>query len=420
MFDLLVTKIWSSRGALGALAIGAALYIFFAATTSRIPGYGADGQSYAAMAKAFSLTQLGHMPSIIAPHNTRYLPSAIAHYIHPDPIVAFTLMNMVAIAGLILAYYGILRFYGLPIKWALVAIVLFLVASPALRFWIYYPVLTDQIGNALLLGTIWTILTKRYLPYSLLAAALMATRENGAILLVFFVLFHANPWNPHRDKKGHAITRIARLFAWNILPLLVLLQVRLFPVFPQSNVYNMMQTALYAMNITLASAEKQHQMLLAVLNSFGLLLYVLCWGVFRLGMKRTLTVLRENPHWVWYVLINIFFAPLSWTDHERFLLVAVPVLVLACVRILRALPVAPGVKLMGVVALIISYAYLSHDFSPIEYFQLFGSVMNASSANRMLKIHTILAIALGTALLAKLIVFFWRSQLVRRWIRRGA
>lgn len=405
IFDLLVTKIWSSRGALAALAIGAALYMFFAATTSRIPGYGADGQSYAAMAKAFSLTQLGHLPAVLGPHNLRYLPCAIAHYIHPDPIIAFTILNIVAIVGVVLAYYGILRFYGLPIKWTLLAIVLYLVSWPALRWWVYYPVLTDQLGSALVLATIWATLTRRYLLYSLFAAALMATRETGIILLVFFALFHSNPWNSHRDKEGHPFARVVRLAAWNLFPLLVYFQVRFFPVFPSSNNFDMLLYAKTVMNATLASPEKQYQMLLAVLNGLGVLPYVLIWGVFYFGLRRIVSILRANVHWIWYVIINFIFAPLSRTDHERFLIGAVPVLVLACAQILRKLPTGPKLSSAIIIALVFSHAYLAHALGPLpDYFQLLGSVMSAHNADALVRTHLLLATGLGAILVLKLIV----------------
>jgi hypothetical protein len=407
-------------GIIAALAVGAVLYIFFAATTPIIPGgAGYDGQFYAAMAKDFSVAQLGHLPALKGPYNTRYLPCVIAHYIHPDPLTAFTILNIVAIVGIILAYYGILRFYGLPIKWTLVAIVVYLVGWPALRWWIYYPILTDPLGTTLFLTTIWTILTRRYLPYSLFAAALLATRENGSILFVFFALFHLNPWNQDRDKEGHPLVRIARLAAWNLFPLLVYLQVRLFPLFPQSNDFDMVKYAKAAMADTLTSPEKLYQMLLAILNGFGVLPYVLIWGIFYFGWRRSLLILRANLHWVWYVLVNIIFAAMSWTDQERFLTAAVPVFVLACVQIFRELPTGPKLTLAIITALAVWHAYLLHAFGPLgEYIQLWGAMMSAHTGDGIVRTHLLMASALGAVLVLKFVLDLGFAKSVGRILRR--
>jgi len=407
-------------GVLAALALGAVLYVIFAATTPIMPGgHGWDGKFYEGMTRVFSLSRLGHLPAISGPYNTRYLPSVIAHYIHPNPVVAFKRLNIIAIIGIILACYGIFRFYALPVNWTVPAIGLYLISSPALRWWIYYPILTDQLGTALFLATIWTILTRRYLLYSVFAAALLTTRENGIVIFVFFALFHLNPWNSYRDKEGHPLGRMLRLTAWNLFPLLVFLQVRFFPLFPQDGNFDSLQYAKSAMERTLASPGKQYHMLLAVLNGFGVLPYVLIWGIFSFGLRRVVNVLRENLHWIWYVIVNMIFAALSWTDHERFLTAAVPVLVLACAQMLRELPTGSKLTSAIIIVLAILHGYLTHTFGPIgDVVQWWGPKMSPQHAAGLVRMHLLMASILGAILVLKLIFDRGFPKSVGRILRR--
>lgn len=401
-------KLRGERGVWGAIAVGVALYVFFALTTSRIPGYGfRDGKAYAKMALAFDPAHLDRLPAVIAPANTRYLPSAIAHYLHPDPTTAFTRLNAVAILLIVLACYGILRFYGLSVWWSLVGLALYLVAWPGLRFWIYYPILTDQLGTALLLSALWAVLHQRHLLYTVTTAALMATRESGAVVVLFFLLFHANPWNPHRDLQGSTSHRWLRLAAWNLLPLAVLLDARCHPFFPQSNTYNMTAAVLVAVMGTNLSAQKQLQCVVALLSVFGVIPYVLWLTLLNHGLRRAIVGLRAHWHWVVYVLTAILLAPLSWTDQERFLILAVPPLMVALAWQLQARWPVQGWASVGAVLLVVVHASLTQAFKPLQTFAAYedfwSSVMSDVTAQRLLRVHLWLTIGTCVCVLGMLL-----------------
>lgn len=390
-----------------AVVMAVTLYAFFALTTGRVAGYGGDGISYARMARAFDPTRLAAMPPIDGTHHKRYLPSVLAHYIHPEPTIAFTILNVPAVLGTVLACYGIFRFHGLPVGWALLGLSWYLVTWPGLRFWIYYPVLTDQLATALTLGSIWAILTRHHALYMLLAAALMATRENGAVLFLFFALFQASPWNPDRDRAGPPLLRAGRLAAWNLVPLLVFLQAQLWPVFPAASYSSLgagwPRDALWDL---LTSNKHKVQLVAGALNVFGVIPYVLVARAPGLNVAHVGRLLRANLHWVAYVVVSALPVLLFNSDHERHLLPVVPPLLLVVMHCLRTVG-SRSLRWALAAALTGGHAYLVNAFAPLagnaDYSRLWGYV----ASERILRRHLEVAVV---ALVATLAVMLTRTM----------
>ena len=388
----------SEAGGLGwmlAIGIAAILYGIFAMTTGRIVGNGGDGISYAHMARAFDPTRLPEMPPIDGTHNRRYLPSVLAHYVHREPTIAFTILNVPAILGTVIAFYGMLRFYALPVNWALLGLTWYLVTWPGLRFWIYYPVLTDQLATALMLGGLWAILTRRHPLYMLLASALMATRENGGLLLLFFALFHANRRNPNREPGAPSGVRTRRLAAWSVPPLLVLVQAQFWPLFPAADYSSMGFAALRAgLRDLLTSSGYKVRLLAGALNSFGAIPYVLAASAPRLDAGRVVRVARANIHWVAYIVASVLPVLLFNSDHERHFLPIVPPLLIVVMLCLRAVK-PPPLRWALAGALTTAHAYLANAFAPLvtnaDYGRLWGFVASESILRRHLVVAVIAA-----------------------------
>lgn len=387
------------KGVFATLAVTLALYVLFATTMGRIQvngGEGFDGATYSFMTQRFDPRHWGQLPPVTDVLNRRVLPPAMAHYLDANPIAAFIKLDALAIFAGALAFYGILRFYAIPTGWSLLALAMWLVTYPGLRFWIFYPVLTDASGNALLLGTIWAVLTRRYWIYMILAAALMATRENGTVIFAFFIIFQFNPWNKGRDKTALSPGTLSKFVACNIPAVFVVLFIHYFPPFPAAGHYDQIGSIpLYARQLV-GSPERQARTIMAYLNVFGLIPYTLWWGLVAFGATRIFAVLRANLHWLFYVLLHLILAPLAQPDDpERTLLLAVPPLALAAVQCLRTLPL-PRLAAPAALLFLTIHAYLVSAFAPLHNLDQYMALGTGSrpwdSVMTHLKKHAVLGV----------------------------
>lgn len=399
MITASLSRAYKLRGPLAALALAVALYGFFALNTGRIPGTGGpgwDGGWYAQMAVTFDPLRWGQLPPVRDVLNRRFLPAAVAHYVSADPVQGFIVLNFVSLLVGVLAFYGIARIHFLPTPWALFAISLWLVVYPILRFWVYYPILTDAIGQALLLASIWAVIARRYFLYAIAGCLLLATRENGIVVTAFFAIFHLNPWNPWREKRWALIERVMRLAACNAPLIGVTVLISLFPPYPAADHYDQIGSiGLYAREL-LASQERQIRLAMAVLNVLGLIPYGLLIAAVSTRLSEIYVSLRANLHWLWYLALHLVLAPLAQpNDPERTLILLVPPLALAATCGFRQLRLG-SITWVVMPIVVVAHAVLTQAFSPLwtidDYMQLGTGFRTFASVEALLRRDASLAL----------------------------
>src|SRR5436305_3503161 len=178
-------------------------------------GLGYDGQYYAEMVSAFRGEQTGPLLAERPNYAYRPLPAALVAASGLDVIRGFYWMNVGSLiaAGAFLA--SAVRILAGGIALPLLAVLWWAVLPGAVRYALYYPVLTDGIGLFLLFALVYAVSARRPWLFVLLIGPGMLAREN-LIVLVPMLGLALLPYGRGRAVAWTAVAAIVALaaYAW--------------------------------------------------------------------------------------------------------------------------------------------------------------------------------------------------------------
>jgi hypothetical protein len=302
--------------------IGASLAIVYALawlTTPQIDwgegalglGYGADGVHYGRMNERFAWEPgIGH-------HYYRILAPALVHYSGLDTFTGFHLLNALSFVVASALMYATARRLGLSRETSLVALALFAVLKFGVKFWIYYPVLTDGLGTLLMMSIIYATVSRRDVLYVASMSAAVFCRENLLALIVFNLL--------HSIRSGHLAGRYGRAVVLHGIPLALLALSRIFPLFPLQVPSTGLLTYVRAHAWTFVSSPRAQGVFgLGYLNSLGM---VVVLALYRAG--HVARFLRVHYEWLYYVAATIVMSIVLGVDVDRYAFWLAPALIVA-------------------------------------------------------------------------------------------
>lgn len=296
-------------------------YIGAALTTQRIDyghgkfglGYGHDGTRYGRMAEEFVPFQL----VVQSPFCYRILPSVPVYYLHGNTFSAFNAINFVCYLLSCYLVFKIIRIYTANFANCIICVCLFANLKFFLKFWIYYPILTDSMGTMLLLALIYFTLIRNDFWYVVTLTTSVFCRENLLSMILFNMLYAAHCKDSARQ--------IALRGMINAIPVAAFAISHAYPlVLPDPNwPGGPMGLRTYFASITtlLATPDLQLKFVLAHINALGVLLIVALpdW-------RKTVAFLRQNRHWVYYAIVTLFLSVLG--REERHISWQAPILLM--------------------------------------------------------------------------------------------
>jgi hypothetical protein len=300
---------WTGRRSTLALALliaGSTAIVF--ATTPQIGfgtgdrgvGYGHDGLQYGWMAEQFSWFDRG----AVGQFAYRFLPSMLVHYSGLGTFTGFRALNVVChVLTTLLAYRIAMRFTASRSVGVLAAA--FVVARKfGFKFTIYYPVITDGLGDLLLMAIVWATLERRPLMYVVAMVAAVATRENLLGLLPFNLLYEL--------RMGASPRRFALTTALQAIPVVAFVLSRRYPVFVAIGDVGPAWLVTAAVGFVRSPAQQQ-ELLLGFVNALGVLAIVpvLAW-------RRSATFLAEHYEWAWFFGVTLVLTAICGSDYDRY------------------------------------------------------------------------------------------------------
>ena len=323
---------WTERRtglALAVLIVGSAAIVF--ATTPQIGfgtgdrgvGYGHDGLQYGWMAEQFSWFDRG----AVGQFAYRFLPSMLVYYSGLGTFTGFRALNVLChVLTTLLAYRIAMRFTTSRSVGVLAAT--FVVARKfGFKFTIYYPVITDGLGDLLLFAIVWATLERRNGLYLLAMIAAVATRENLLALLPFNVLYAL--------RAGARGRRLAVATALQAIPVVAFALSRRYPVFVAIGDVGPAWLVTAAVAFVRTPALQQ-QWLLGYVNALGVLAIVPV-----LGWRRSATFLAEHYEWAWFFGVTLVLTAICGSDYDRYAVWITPLAVALVASELRDVAAPP-------------------------------------------------------------------------------
>jgi hypothetical protein len=292
--------------ALAVLIVGSAAIVF--ATTPQIAfgtgdrgvGYGHDGLSYGWMAEQFSWFDRG----AVGQFAYRFLPSMLVHYSGLGTFAGFRVLNLCCHVGVTLLAYRIARQYTRARSVAVLAATFVVLRKFGFKFTMYYPVLTDGLGDLLLLAIVWATLERRPILYVVAMVAAVATRENLLVLLPFNLLY--------AFRTGTRGGRLVGAAALQALPVIAFVLSRWHPVFV--SIGDVGAGWLLAAGTTFVRSPAQQQaLMLGYVNALGVLAVVpvLSW-------RRAVAFIGEQYEWAWFFGATLVLSAICGSDFDRY------------------------------------------------------------------------------------------------------
>lgn len=265
-------------------------------------GYGHDGLLYGQMAEQFGDESL----QVAGPMNQRILVPALVYYSGLNTFTGFRLLNTLAHIASCWLLYRIVLHHGLDRVAALASVFAFATLKFGTRFLIYYPILMDGVGMALMLAVILTSLQHRTTLYMLSLCLAATCRENIFALIPFYLILN---WRraSSRNQRGWMI-------AAQLLPITLLLYARLDPLIPASGegISTTDEVAKWIRNF-FQFEGRTLRALAAYPLSLGPVL-----GLVLLHFREAGTFAQRYPAWAYYVAITLGMSLVGGFDVERF------------------------------------------------------------------------------------------------------
>ena len=277
-------------------------------------GYGHDGEIYGWMTEHFAWFR--HRTA--GPFAHRFIPPMLVHYSGLDTFTGFRVLNLGSYILASLLVYRVARDLPLSRMGAVVSVVLFETLNFGLKFLVYYPVLTDGLGQLLLMTVVWTTLTHRYVLYILAMAAAVSTRENLLILMFFNVLYVI---------RTGGRRRIVLATLLQVLPLILFALSRAHPVFQPDGEATWLVAGRAAKRF-LMDPEQQTRFVLADLNSLGLLVVLTAYS-----WRKVWTSSRRSYEWAYFAAASLGIAVIGGADFDRFAVWLAPCLIFSLLAV---------------------------------------------------------------------------------------
>lgn len=319
------------RVAAGAVGISAIVIVIVAALTPPLEfngGLGNDGKVYAQMATAL---REGDRPEIEAGFALRVLPSAIVALMPFDVRTGFIVLNVAALLATAPLLVSLMRRYGASIPVGYLGLIWWLTLPMAARWALYYPVLTDTAAFFWLVALIVAALARRYLVFAAVLVAGVLTRENVAMAVAFLWRGELAP-RPVAATTRAVLVTLPALFAY-----LMLQRAPLLPLAPVSGGWleaHHIDTMIGRI-ITNQDGELWRFVLTAPLT-FGLLFWLPI-----VSARQTGAFLSREMRWGYYIGIGTLIGFIGGFDHDRYLYVLTPALLVLTFGVGRRLWASP-------------------------------------------------------------------------------
>ena len=274
-------------------------------------GYGHDGVDYGKIADDFRPFET----TVERPFAFRILPSLFVFYLGIGTFRGFHLVNAICYGLSCLVVYRLLRWYKVKYFSAVLGVGLFICLKFGLKFWLYYPVLTDGLGTLLLTGVLLCAVSGRHILYLTCMMLAVFCRENLLGLVPFHILCLFSGSRPRREAFGLALL--------NLVPLAAFVLSRSFPFVIPVGGYSLYRQALSFATLLALDPKRQVNFFLAHINSLGVLAVVpfLFW-------KRSLTFFLRHRCWCYFFFMNLVLSIIGGNDRDRFALWQAPMLVI--------------------------------------------------------------------------------------------
>lgn len=382
--------LWSRPITLFALAGG--VYALAWLSTPRIQfgkgrqgmGYGDDGSAYGAIAEDFRGACVGRAFSY------RVLPSLIVRGLGLGTFRGFEILNLVSYLMSFFGMYYLLRTQGMNqvlSVWGALALVL---QKFSVKFWIYYPILTDALGMALLVAGLWAVVAERIVLYMLFVTLGLLCRENVLVLVLFHSVFVM--------LRRQNVRNLAAAILVDLLLLSVFLLYRRYPLIQGQGTYSIVDEILFWTERFILFPRRTVAVLLSLINSLGVLV-VLPFFFYR----HSLAFLRQHAHWSTFLIANLGLVALGGMDSDRFALYLAPGLAFLCVQGILCMK-TPLEALTHLLLVQLVWSELFLPWAPDRVFYLSRFASHAKGWG--LALHTVLA-----AVLVAVVRFVWRSYL---------
>lgn len=270
-------------------------------------GLGDDGQEYARMVQALKGEQVTVEPPFVYRIGAPLLVAMSGF----DTKVGFFVLNILASGATGTLLFALLRRYRVSTGVAYLCVIWWSALPFGLRFVLYYPVLLDGIGMALLCGALYAMVSGRLRVAAAVIAVGVLFREN-LMVLIPFVWFNERPLGAYRAALRSAAVG---------MPAAVLLgAVHVAPPVPPSFMssiwtFPLLHLQQLIMNTDLSVAR----LLVAGPGTLGMFLAIPI-----LRAPQTWKFLREEPAWTYYLAASVALAIAGGRDDDRIAYLALP------------------------------------------------------------------------------------------------
>jgi hypothetical protein len=312
------------RPAVAALVLGTAVLGITWLFTPAIEfndGLGNDGLVYGAMVRELR-DHVGLQPA--PPWVFRLFPVWLVAITPLDVRTGFFVLNLISVAASLPLLMRFLARHAVTGGLALLAVGWWLTLPMGLRWDLYYPVLPDALGFALLLVLLVAAVEERYVIFAVALVAAALTRENLLMMVPFL-------WLANFRRDWRSVTALTLAAAAPAI--VVFFLVRAFPPITPFDAYpNWVASHRIDVNIQRITQNidgHAWRYLLAAPLSLGLLVAIpIAIARRNLGptWRRALTTLGEQAHWAYFVLATLALAVIGGWDDDRYLFVLAPLL----------------------------------------------------------------------------------------------
>ena len=379
-------------------AVVLALVLLYRPITPRITfndGLGYDGQSYAQMVRVFRGEAVSAPLAERPNYAYRPLPPAIVAATPFDVIRGFYWMNVVSVvlAG---GFLALTVARAVPGVWLpLLAVLWWGALAGSVRYAMYYPVLVDGIGLLLLFALVYAIVARIPWLFVVLIAPAMIAREN-LIVLVPMLGLALLPLGLRRASAWTVLAGVVALaaYAW----------VRIAPPIPAAETFDAVH-----------EARQNVEWLFTNTNDRALRFasaWLLAIGLFALvplvRLRTTLTFLRTELAWAYYLVSTLALIIVIGGDYDRYFLYLVPVLAVLTARALS------GVRPIVIAIVTVAHLLVARFAWPVSSTEDAYLGYNVATMDVPL-LQTLFAAAAAVALGAAIVLYFaserknWRA-----------
>jgi hypothetical protein len=308
-----------------------------------------DSETYVLMAHAGGL-----LKGNLAPFCFRILTPAIAHLIPVKLALSFEIINQVSLFGAGLMVYHLLRARGLCGETALLGPCVILLSSFT-KFVLWYRFGVDQLALLGIVAVAWA-LTRRRFGLGAILATISALNKESIFLLIPFAYGELRNLPGHQKSASRRF--LATLLFWSgALAAFVVLRVAI----PHALGDGPIATVIGFAGLRLSSPKAYCELLLAVPKTFGAIPLILL-----LAWRSAWPVVQKEPYAAATVAVLLLAGIFGASDYERVYFLAVPFVLIICLRWLERYP--PSAKQAAAIA--VSHLSLLDVASPPDFMNL--------------------------------------------------